>query len=184
MKAPSTSTAGQPKSRSSSSTFTRPFGKREKSEKEQSVASSDSAKYTSFKTVKSSKRKTSKSSEQPLSRSPEECEYEFVDPEEEETDEQPGARVVISDSDNKADLVIPTVNQEPGEFWHVTVPPGRRHVFQVLVATPRASLHWMFTSEKKVIDGIRISVVTLPSPTFSKGSERVMLSSPAVVRSP
>ena len=82
----------------------------------------------------------------------EECEeYEIVDTSNGEyACEQPGARIVLSESDSREELVIPSVNEEPGAFWHATVSPGKRHLIQVMVGTPRASLSWKFSTEKKV----------------------------------
>ena len=82
----------------------------------------------------------------------EECEeYEIVDTSNGEyACEQPGAQIVLSESDSREELVIPSVNEEPGAFWHATVSPGKRHLIQVMVGTPRASLSWKFSTEKKV----------------------------------
>ncbi|XP_073235994.1 RUN and FYVE domain-containing protein 2-like isoform X2 [Porites lutea] len=83
----------------------------------------------------------------------EECEeYEIVDTSNGEyACEQPGAQIVLSESDSREELVIPSVNEEPGAFWHATVSPGKRHLIQVMVGTPRASLSWKFSTEKKSI---------------------------------
>ena len=82
----------------------------------------------------------------------EECEeYEIVDTSNGEyACEQPGAQIVLSELDSREELVIPSVNEEPGAFWHATVSPGKRHLIQVMVGTPRASLSWKFSTEKKV----------------------------------
>ena len=78
-------------------------------------------------------------------------EYEIVDTSNGEyACEQPGAQIVLSESDSREELVIPSVNEEPGAFWHATVSPGKRHLIQVMVGTPRASLSWKFSTEKKV----------------------------------
>ena len=124
-------------------------------ERSQSVASGDNHKYTTLKSAKKAAAKTvaKKPTEQPAARdSSEEGDegYEFVDEGDEDAFEQPQARVVVSETDNREDLAIPMVNEEPGQFWHVIVPPGKRHLIQVLVGTPRASLSWKFTTEKKV----------------------------------
>ena len=76
--------------------------------------------------------------------------YEFIDAESEDVGEHPGSQVVVNELDNREDLVIPELNQEPGPFWHLTIPPGKRHLIQVLVASPRATLSWKFSTEKKV----------------------------------
>ena len=57
---------------------------------------------------------------------------------------------MVNETDSREDLVIPMINEEPGQFWHVTIPPGKRHLIQILVATPRVALSWKFTTEKKV----------------------------------
>ena len=77
-------------------------------------------------------------------------EYEVVDVESDDVGEHPGSQVVVSESDNREDLAIPELNQEPGPFWHLTIPPGKRHLIQIFVATPRATLSWKFSTEKKV----------------------------------
>ena len=100
------------------------------------------------------KEATKKSTEEPPATrewsEEEEEEYEFVDEGDEQAFEQPQAQVVVNENDSREDLAIPVLNEEPGQFWHVTVPPGKRHLIQVLVGTQRASLSWKFTTAKKV----------------------------------
>jgi len=122
--------------------------------------SQEQPKYTSLKTAKKeAKVAAKKSAEQPNQQSPEEEEeeeredeeYEIVHAGGEDACEQPGARVVVNEADSREDLVIPLINEEPGQFWHVTIPPGKRHLIQVLVGTPGVTLTWKFTTEKKSI---------------------------------
>lgn len=126
-------------------------------ERSQSVTSDENHKYTTLKSAKKAEAKAAakKPIEQPVARdsSVEDDDdegYEIVDDGDEEACEQPEAQVVVSETDNREDLAIPVVNEEPGQFWHVTVPPGKRHLIQVLVGTTRATLSWKFTTEKKV----------------------------------
>lgn len=127
-------------------------------ERSQSVTSDENHKYTTLKSAKKAEAKAAakKPIEQPVARdsSVEDDDdegYEIVDDGDEEACEQPEAQVVVSETDNREDLAIPVVNEEPGQFWHVTVPPGKRHLIQVLVGTTRATLSWKFTTEKKSI---------------------------------
>ena len=80
----------------------------------------------------------------------EEEEYEFLEEGDEQAFEQPQAQVVICESDVREDLAVPALNEEPGPFWHVTIPPGKRHLIPVLVGTQGTSLSWKFSTEKRV----------------------------------
>ena len=127
-------------------------------DKRASETSLGNHKYTTLKSVKNGKQvAATKSSEQTDRQSPDEEEekrededYEILDTNGEYACEQPGAKVMVNETDSREDLVIPMINEEPGQFWHVTIPPGKRHLIQVLVATPRVALSWKFTTEKKV----------------------------------
>ena len=153
---PSTSGAELPDPPQSTSTPKKPDRKKSnEKQRSQSVASEDDHKYTTLKSAKKAEAKEAakKPVEQPTARDSSEDDdegYEIVDDGDEDACEQPEARVVVSETDNREDLAIPMVNEEPGQFWHATVPPGKRHLIQVLVGTPRASLSWKFTTEKKV----------------------------------
>lgn len=87
--------------------------------------------------------------------------YEIVDADAEDASEQPGAEVVLNESDTREELAIPSINEEPGPFWHVTVPPGKRHLIQVLVGTPRVTLSWKFSTEKRVKTCNRIRIIRI-----------------------
>lgn len=127
-------------------------------ERSQSVTSEENHKYTTLKSAKKAESKAAakKRVKEPVARdsSAEDDDidegYEIVDDGDEEACEQPQAQVVVSETDSREDLAIPMVNEEPGQFWHVTVPPGKRHLIQVLVGATQATLSWKFTTEKKV----------------------------------
>lgn len=147
----------------SSQSFSPPSGSKAYSAKDEDRKDSDTGskdhKYTTLKSVKKkSKAAHVKSNEQHSLQEDEETEgeqvigdYEVVDVESDDVGEHPGSQVVVSESDNREDLAIPELNQEPGPFWHLTIAPGKRHLIQVLVATPRATLSWKFSTEKKSI---------------------------------
>ena len=155
---PSTSSTDPLDPPQSTSTPKKPDRKGTKdTERSQSVTSDEDHKYTTLKSAKKAEAKAAakKPIEQPAARdsSAEDDDdegYEIVDEGDEEACEQPEAQVVVSETDNREDLAIPMVNEEPGQFWHVTIPPGKRHLIQVLVGTTRATLSWKFTTEKKV----------------------------------
>lgn len=146
----------------SSQAFSPPSGSKAYSAKDEDRKDSDTRskdhKYTTLKSVKKkSKAAHVKSNEQHSHQEDEETEgeqvigdYEVVEVESDDVGEHPGSQVVVSESDNREDLAIPELNQEPGPFWHLTIAPGKRHLIQVLVATPRATLSWKFSTEKKV----------------------------------
>lgn len=123
-----------------------------------SETSHEEHEYTTLKAVKKERNlAASKSVEKTVRHSPEEDElkeedeeYEILDSEGEDACAQPGAKVVVSEGDSREDVVVPAINEEPGQFWHVTVLPGKRHLIQVMVGTPRSCLSWKFTTEKKV----------------------------------
>lgn len=161
---PSTSSAEFLDSPQSTSTPKKPDRRINEKQRSQSATTEDSHKYTTLKSAKKAAAKDAakKQTEQPEARdsSPEDDEgYEIVDEGDEDACEQPEAQVVVSDTDSREDLAIPMVNEEPGPFWHVTVPPGKRHLIQVLVGTPRASLSWKFSTEKKVHRSIKIATL-------------------------
>lgn len=140
-----------------------PSGSKAYSAKDEDRKDSDTRskdhRYTTLKSVKKkSKAAHMKSNEQHSHQEEEQTEeeqvigdYEVVDVESDDVGEHPGSQVVVSESDNREDLAIPELNQEPGPFWHLTIAPGKRHLIQVLVATPRATLSWKFSTEKKSI---------------------------------
>ena len=96
--------------------------------------------------------------------------YDILDANGEYGCEQPGANVIVSETDSREELVIPMINEEPEQFWHVTIPPGKRHLIQVLVATPRVALSWKFTTEKKVNTSPRIAYIDDREPRTAPGS--------------
>lgn len=155
---PSTSSADFLDPPQSTSTPKKPDRKKSNDkQRSQSVASEDNHKYTTLKSAKKAEAKEAakKPIEKPAAPDSSEDDdegYEIVDEGDEDACEQPEAKVVVSENDSREDLAIPMVNEDPGQFWHVTVPPGKRHLIQVLIGTPRASLSWKFTTEKKVRD--------------------------------
>ena len=128
----------------------------------QSVTSGENHKYTTLKSAKKSAAKEAAkksveekpepdhSSKEEEEEEEEEEEYEFLEEGDEQAFEQPQAQVVICESDVREDLAVPALNEEPGPFWHVTVPPGKRHLIPVLVGTQGTSLSWKFSTEKRV----------------------------------
>ena len=157
---PSTSRSGHPDPPQSSSTPVKPsVNTTDEEEIGDSETDHTGAKKNSLNSPKTVKNVTdTKDSDEEIDRSSPEVgqreeyeEYEIVDTSNgEQACEQPGAKVVLSESDSREELAIPSVNEEPGAFWHATVPPGKRHLIQVMVGTPRASLSWKFSTEKKV----------------------------------
>ncbi len=163
---PSTSNADFLDPPQSTSTPKKPNRKKSNDkQRSQSVASEDDHKYTTLKSAKKAEAKEAakKPIEKPAAPDSSEDDddegYEIVDEGDEDACEQPEAKVVVSETDSREDLAIPMVNEEPGQFWHVTVPPGKRHLIQVLIGTPRASLSWKFTTEKKVGRSTRLAVL-------------------------
>lgn len=152
---PNTSQSDQLEPSQSRSTKNNPTNAKDR---RKSDTSSREHKYTTLKSVTKTKLEHAKSNEKPTfqkddenEEGQEDGEYEFVDADEEDTSEGLGTQVEVKGSDIREDLVIPSLNEEPGPFWHVTIPPGKRHLIQVLVATPRVTLSWKFSTEKKSI---------------------------------
>ena len=75
--------------------------------------------------------------------------FEFINPDE-EAEVQPDQRVIISQKDMRAEIMIPTFDDKQGEFREVVVSAGKRYVLPVLVGTPGTTLCWKFSTAKKV----------------------------------